>query len=80
VTDYPLYDVVNTCRQCGVEYPAKAFVPQGTEPRFGLCPKHLAEDEKHMAQLKQPPVKHGRSKADPEPEDRRHRQTRWEPD
>jgi hypothetical protein len=57
MTDFPLYDVVNHCRICGVEYPSKAFMPQGTEPRFGLCPSCMAEDEKQQAKLCQPPTR-----------------------
>lgn len=57
MTDFPLYDVVNHCRVCGREYPGKAFIPQGEEVRFGLCPTHLAEDEAKQARLKQPPTR-----------------------
>jgi hypothetical protein len=59
MTDFPLYDVANTCRECGTEYPAKAFLPQGTEPRFGLCPPCMALDDERQAKLRQPPKNHG---------------------
>ena len=78
MTDFTLYDVATTCRECGTEYQAKAFLPQGTEPRFGLCPPCMAVDDAMLARLKQPPKNHGRSKAEPEPKTP-YRQTRWEP-
>lgn len=65
MTDFEVFDVPTTCRQCGEEYLAKSFLPADDKPRFGLCPVHLAEDEQKMAVLHKLPGSY------PRPSDRR---------
>lgn len=79
MTDFTLYDVDTICRECGTEYQAKAFLPQGTEPRFGLCPPCKDVDDKKMARLKQPPRSLGKPPDEKRETQRRTHQRRWEP-
>jgi hypothetical protein len=86
MTEFTLYDVPTTCRDCAAEFTGKAFLPPSAEPRFGLCPPCKVLDEERLARLKKPPRSYGKTKTaepDPRPDTGRRqwptKQRRWEP-